>query len=144
MPSASRIPCIRALPAGWAVVGGTANNGRYEILIDHNVTSGGTDEEQLRVSLTPSCDLSGTTEQPRDASGVRHYKRLAIEEDHFVATWIDVFDGGCASATTQTTLSLAEALEAEIKLAWTYNTRAEIADVLRERSSGKLRLDPQA
>jgi hypothetical protein len=144
VPSASRIPCIRALPAGWAVVGGTANNGRFEILIDHNVTSGGTEEEQLRVSLTPSCDLSGSVEQPRDASGVRHYKRLSIRDDNVVATWIDVFDGGCASATTQTTLSLAEALETEIKLAWTYNTRVEIADVLRERSSGKLRLDPEA
>ena len=142
VPSASRIPCMRALPAGWAVVGGTANNGRYEILIDHNVTSGGTEEEQLRVALTSGCDLSGTTEQPRDASGIRHYKRLSIRDDHIVATWIDVFDGGCASATTQTTPSLAEALETEIKLAWTYNTRAEIADVLRQRSSGKLRLDP--
>jgi hypothetical protein len=144
VPTASLIPCVRALPAGWAIVDGTANNGRFEILIDHNVTSGGSEEEQLLVSLTPSCDLSGTTEQPRDASGVRHYKRLSIRDDHILATWIDVFDGGCAAATTQTTPSLAEALETEIKLAWTYNTRAEIADVLRERSSGKLRLDPEA
>jgi tRNA A-37 threonylcarbamoyl transferase component Bud32/membrane-associated phospholipid phosphatase len=142
VPTASLIPCVRALPAGWAVVDGTANNGRFEILIDHNVTSGGSEEEQLLVSLTPSCDLSGTTEQPRDASGVRHYKRLSISGDHVVATWIDVFDGGCAAATTRTTPSLAEALEAEIKLTWTYNSRAEIANVLRERSIGKLRLDP--
>ncbi len=142
VPSASQIPCIRALPAGWVVVGGTANNGRYEILVDHNVTSGETDEEHLRFTLTPTCDLSGTTEQPRDASGVRHYKRLAIEEDHFVATWTDVFEGGCVAATTQTTLSLEEPLEAEVRLAWAYSTRAELAEVLRERSDGKLQLDP--
>jgi tRNA A-37 threonylcarbamoyl transferase component Bud32 len=144
VPSAALIPCVRALPAGWAVVGGTANNGRFEILIDHNVTSGGSEEEQLLVSLTPSCDLSGTTEQPRDASGVRHYKRLSAGDNAFIASWIDVFDGGCVTATTQTTMSLVEPLEAEVRLTWAYNTRAELDDVLRERSSGKLHLAPEA
>jgi tRNA A-37 threonylcarbamoyl transferase component Bud32/membrane-associated phospholipid phosphatase len=144
VPTAALIPCIRALPAGWVVVGGTANNGRAEILVDHNVTSGGTEEQQLLFSLTASCELSGTTEQPRDASGVRHYKKLSIEDDHLVATWIDVFDGGCVAATTQTTLSLAEPLEPEIRLAWGYSTREELNEVLRLRSKGKLHLDPQA
>jgi hypothetical protein len=144
VPSASLIPCIRALPAGWVVVGGTANNGRFEILVDHNVTSGGTEEEQLLFTLTPSCSLSGTVEQPRDASGVRHYKRLSISDDHFATTWIDVFDGGCVAATTQTTLSLAEPLEAEVRLAWGYSTREELDQVLQERSHGRLRLDPDA
>jgi hypothetical protein len=43
---------------------------------------------------------------------------------YVVATWIDVFDGGCGAATTRTTPSLAEGLEAEIQ--------------------GKLHLDPAA
>jgi hypothetical protein len=142
VPSASLIPCIQALPAGWTVVGGTANNGRAEWIVDHQVTSGGTEEEQLLISLTPSCDLSGTTEQPRDASGVRHYKRLAVGDDAFVATWFDVFDGGCASATTETTERQWELLEADLRSAWKYSTRAELARVLEERSQGKLHLDP--
>jgi tRNA A-37 threonylcarbamoyl transferase component Bud32 len=142
VPSASLIPCMQALPAGWTVVGGTANNGRAEWIVDHNVTSGGTDEEQLLISLTRSCDLSGTTEEPRDASGVRHYKRLSVGDDAFVATWIDVFEGGCASATTATTLSQWETLEVDLRAAWKYSTRAELAQVLQERSKGKLHLDP--
>ncbi|HJY24265.1 MAG TPA: RIO1 family regulatory kinase/ATPase [Actinomycetes bacterium] len=142
VPTASRIPCMRALPAGWTVSGGTANNGRAEWIIDHNVTSGGTDEEQMLISLTPSCNLEGTTEQPRDASGVRHYKRLSVNGDAFTATWIDVFDGGCASATTKTTISQLEPLEIDLRSAWTYSTRTELADALEQRSKGKLQLDP--
>jgi len=41
-------------------------------------------------------------------------------------------------------LSLAEPVEAEVRLAWGYSTREELDQVLQERSHGRLRLDPDA
>jgi hypothetical protein len=77
----------------------------------------------------------------RDAGGIQSRQQVLLLG---ASGGVDVFDGGCVTATTETTLSLVEPLEAEIRLAWGYNARAELDQVLQERSSRELHLDPPA
>ena len=58
VPSASLVPCLRSLPAGWMVGQVTVNDGRSVIPLNHD--RAGTDV--LVVRLTAACDIRGATQ----------------------------------------------------------------------------------
>jgi hypothetical protein len=59
-PSASLVPCLRSLPAGWMVGNVTVNDGRSVIPLNHDRAGTGV----LVIRLTAGCDLRGP---PRSA-----------------------------------------------------------------------------
>jgi hypothetical protein len=60
VPSASLVPCLRSLPAGWMVGNVTVNDGRSVIPLNHDRAGTGV----LVIRLTAGCDLRGP---PRSA-----------------------------------------------------------------------------
>ena len=138
VPSASLVPCLRPLPAGWSVAGVTINNGQSVIPLNHD--RAGTNV--LVVRLTAACDTRGATPMVSTQPQVQRYQRIQRQAPGFEATRFDRFPGGCV--TTQATVPAANRTEVTSQLATIlhYTSRQALQQALDERSGGRLQLDP--
>jgi hypothetical protein len=138
VPSASLVPCLGSLPAGWMVGNVTVNNGRSVIRLHHD--RAGTDV--LEVQLTAACDTRGTTPMVSTQPQVQRYQRIQHQASGFEATRFDSFPGGCV--TTQAAVPAANRAEITSQLATIvhYTSRQTLQQALDERSGGRMQLDP--
>jgi hypothetical protein len=100
VPSASLVPCVRSLPAGWTLAGVTVNDGRSVLTFDHDRAG----SAAAVVRLTATCDTAGAQERPGAEPTLRRFERLERDDDESTATWYDRFLGGCV--TTRLTAGL--------------------------------------
>jgi hypothetical protein len=139
VPSASLIPCVQLVPAGWSVAEVAVNNGRSLITLDHE--RGG--KAALVVQLTASCDLTGATEVTSEQPGARRYLRTDRTSPGFSATRAYVFSGGCVtqrfSAAAPSELRLSDTASTELG----FITREQLSQALRQRTDGRLELGPK-
>jgi hypothetical protein len=71
VPSAARLPCIAALPSGWAAGGASVSNGRALFWLDSDRAGG----RAVTVTLTATCDTSGAQRIPSDQPGAARFER---------------------------------------------------------------------
>ena len=140
--SATFVPCVRALPVGWSFGDVYANSGRASIVLNHDRAGPGA----LEVTLTPRCDVAGTTEVVRQLpSGRRYVGAREIGSVHELVDH-DVFTGGCIT-TRLTSRSSVPAVWSEVSSQAStlvgYVSRHTLAQALTSRSSGRLYLDPR-
>jgi hypothetical protein len=134
VPSAALIPCVRALPAGWAVATAKAKNGLSEFTLAHD-----SDSQAVIVRLTAACTSSGAAQRPSNQPGTRRYERTGARSGQL--TWYTVFAGGCITAQLHPagdTSAFAD--EASSVLGFT--TRHSLQQTLDARSNSRLHLDP--
>jgi hypothetical protein len=138
VPSASLIPCLGPLPAGWSIGPVTVNDGRSVIRLNHD--RAGTNV--LIVQLTAGCDTQGASQVDSNQPQVRRYQRIDRQTPRFEAIHFDRFPGGCV--TTQAAAPAANRAEVTGDLApiLHYTTRQALQHALDQRSAGRLRLDP--
>ncbi|HEX3310937.1 MAG TPA: phosphatase PAP2 family protein, partial [Streptosporangiaceae bacterium] len=92
VPSASLVPCVRTLPAGWTVATAKAKNGLSEFTLAHDP-----DSQAVVVRLTAACTTSGAAQRPSGQPGVRRYERPDATGSGQII-WYTVFTGGCVTA----------------------------------------------
>jgi len=138
VPSASLVPCLRPLPAGWSVGPVTVNDGRSVISLNHD--RAGTNV--LIVRLTASCAIQGAVQVGSNQPQVRRYQRIDRQTSRFEAIHFDQFPGGCV--TTQASVPVANRTEVTGDPApiLHYTSRQTLQQALDQRSGGRLRLDP--
>jgi hypothetical protein len=141
VPSASRIPCVRLVPASWRHGDVDVETGRAAF----SFASGSIDSPEsvpLTVALTERCDLAGATQVPTDEPGTQRWERLQEVTPAYVGERLYVFDGGCT--TLSFALSGADRVQAvgEASLAVGFVDRTAVADVVREQYDDRLQLDP--
>jgi tRNA A-37 threonylcarbamoyl transferase component Bud32 len=137
VPSASMVPCVRALPVGWSVSMVTVNNGRSTLTLDHDRAGAAA----LVVRLAATCDPSGAVEGPSPTESVRHYQRTESSSGQFAATWYDRFPGGCVTSRLRLTTDPNGEFAAQAPQVLGFTTRAALQQALRQRSGGRLQLD---
>jgi hypothetical protein len=134
VPSAALIPCVRALPGGWAVATAKAKNGLSEFTLAHD-----TDSQAVIVRLTAACTTSGATPRPSNQPGARRYERAGARTGQL--TWYTVFAGGCITAQLHpagNTTAFAD----EASSAIGFTTRRSLQQTLDARTNSRLHLDP--
>jgi tRNA A-37 threonylcarbamoyl transferase component Bud32/membrane-associated phospholipid phosphatase len=138
VPSASLVPCLGPLPAGWSVGPVTVNDGRSVIRMNHD--RAGTNV--LVIELTAACDTQGASQVDSNQPQVRRYQRIDRQTPRFEAIHFDRFPGGCV--TTQASVPAANRAEVTGDLApiLHYTTRQALQQALDQHSAGRLRLDP--
>jgi tRNA A-37 threonylcarbamoyl transferase component Bud32/membrane-associated phospholipid phosphatase len=138
VPSASLVPCLGPLPAGWSVGPVTVNNGRSVISLNHD--RAGT--SVLIIRLTASCAIQGAVQVGSNQAQVRRYQRIDRQTSRLEAIHFDQFPGGCV--TTQASVPAANRTEVTGDPApiLHYSTRQTLQQALDQRSGGRLRLDP--
>jgi membrane-associated phospholipid phosphatase/tRNA A-37 threonylcarbamoyl transferase component Bud32 len=138
VPSATLVPCVRALPAGWTIAKVTANDGRSTITFNHDRAG----DRSLRLRLAATCDSAGADQRPSRTPGVRRSERVERTTDAFAATWYDRFPGGCVTYRLRSTDDPAGGFAGEVDEMLTFSTRDTLREALQDRSNGRLQLDP--
>jgi len=134
VPSASLIPCLQLLPVDWKVAEVAVNNGRSVITLDHD--RGG--RAALVIRLTASCDLAGAKQVTSERLGATRWYRARDNIRIYKFS-----GGGCVtqrfSAAGPSALGMRETASTELG----FITREQLRQALRQRSGGRLQLDPQ-
>jgi tRNA A-37 threonylcarbamoyl transferase component Bud32 len=138
VPSASLVPCLRSLPAGWMVGKVTVNDGRSVLSLDHDRAGPGV----LVIWLTATCDTRGATEVNSDQPRVRRYQRIDRQTPRFEATRFDRFQGGCVTAQAAVPATNQAEVTSQLATILHYTSRQALQQALDQRSDGRLRLDP--
>jgi len=138
VPSASLVPCVRSLPAGWTLAGVTVNDGRSVLSFDHDRAGAAA----LVVRLTAACDTAGAQERPAAEPTVQRFERLERARGESDATWYDRFPGGCVTTRLTAPTRQRALLASEASLVLGFTTRQELRHQLETRSGGRLQLDP--
>jgi tRNA A-37 threonylcarbamoyl transferase component Bud32/membrane-associated phospholipid phosphatase len=137
VPTASLVPCIEILPAGWSleeeamVVGN--DRSRFTMTSDR----GGV----LVTELTASCDLSGAVEVTSERPGARRYLRIERNAAGVATTRAYTFPGGCVTERLVAPEASRQQLASEASFALDFTTRDALAAALRRDSGGRLELD---
>jgi hypothetical protein len=144
VPSASRLPCVPSLPAGWRFM--TVGDGPLLPSAARNgwsmVSLAKYQAPALVVRLDAACDTTGAIQQPADRPGTRRYERTGQGGSDLVATWYTVFAGGCVTAELHSTGPTDAAMANEARSMIDFTTRQALQQELERRSDGRLRLDP--
>jgi hypothetical protein len=95
VPSATLVPCVAELPAGWSYAGADIRSGWARFWLDSD--RGGM--HAVEVELTPTCDTSAAVEvRPApDEAGARVYAEPIALEPALWANRYVVFAGGCTT-----------------------------------------------
>jgi tRNA A-37 threonylcarbamoyl transferase component Bud32 len=127
VPSASRIPCVRAFPAG--VVGTLAVRDGESVL------------ELSHASLDINLDAGGQAQADAEAGSVT--VRLAAScGPRTTGEVVEEFPGGCLTYRPDPDAGSSASLLDQAERAMILRTRDELAEALRRRSGGRLHLDP--
>ena len=141
VPSSTLIPCVKAVPASWRRGEVDVRSGRASFAFA-SASVHSPDSVPLRVELRRTCDTTGATQVPTDEPGTRRFERLRSVSPAYVGERLYLYDGGCTRLTFA--LSGADQVQAvgEASLAVGFVARDAVRAQVRERSDGRLQLDP--
>ncbi len=136
VPSASLLPCVRPLPPGWTVGAANVRNGWTRFTLDHTKLG----QPAVVVRLSATCETSGASPAPAKVAGTTRFERTEPHPSGPAITSYTLFPGGCVTAKLNTTSDPKIIDEAADAIA--YTTRDALQRTLRQRSDGRLHLDP--
>jgi len=129
VPSASYLPCILDLAAGWNTSGFNPTQDGTSFLLNSDRSPG----QPVTVRLTATCDVSGASPSPSRAPGVLTYTRLGSIRPRFAGTLYDVFPGGCVSYGFDFALGSQIALVEQFEDAIGLYSRQQLRLVLKQK-----------
>jgi hypothetical protein len=140
VPTASRLPCLRSLPAGWTFDDMQARAGRTRIVLDY----GNDNNDALTVTLTQSCDVRGATRLVHDVTrDVHPFERTEQRDSQgYSGTRYVVFAGGCVTEQFDIHGGSAGAAAATISRSIGLVERAAVQQHVRDYSGDRIELDP--
>ena len=139
VPSATMVPCVRSLPAGWTFGAANVRSGWSRFTLDHDRLG----QPALVVRLSATCDTTGATAMSPAPPDAQRFVRQDVASAAAAATWYTVFRGGCVTARLRPT-SAGDPMRAEAVAALGVSTRGDLQQSLDDRSDGRLRLDPES
>ena len=105
VPSASLVPCLQELPAGWSLRSLQVRNGSSKMLLGPGMAS----RRSVKVALTRRCDVLQTASVTSDHAGMKRYAVADIEGGRYVENRYYIFPGGCVSYRFQVPAGQGEA-----------------------------------
>jgi hypothetical protein len=138
VPTASFVPCLDTLPLGWRVAEMDVRNDSARFYLDSDRQDG----HAIEVTLTEECATDGASEIPSDRAGMRRLENVTEVSPRYVGRRFYLFEGGCI--TVQFTISSEDRSEplAVVTQGLGAVPRNELRELVRERSDGRLELDP--
>jgi hypothetical protein len=128
VPSATYLPCVRALPTGWTVNGFRMERGSYTVWLDSDRAGA----RAVRIRLTPTCDVSNAVEIPvPDAPpGVRTYEQPIALPPTFANDRFLTFRGGCITYEFRFSMPAPATAALEVQQALGVRSREDIRRAL--------------
>jgi hypothetical protein len=136
VPTATSLPCIASLPAGWELGGVSVGHDHAAFWLDSDL--GG--QRAVEASLRPRehCSVADAVEVPSDEVGMRRYEQPERLPPNLLSTRYYLFDGGCVTYR----FSLAGDADASLMLAadnaLTFQPRATLVDYVNSQTGLRL------
>jgi hypothetical protein len=126
VPSATLVPCIAALPAGWELERTAIRRNRATFWFDSAVAGNHAAEATLRPA--GACDVTDATLVPTDVAGAERYERPTQLLPRLETTRTYVFDGGCVTYTLSFDTPATSALIFEADQILSFQDRQSLID----------------
>jgi tRNA A-37 threonylcarbamoyl transferase component Bud32 len=124
VPSATQLPCVTSLPAGWSYRGAEIQSGSTHMIFDSDRAG----LAALAVDLRSTCDTSGSTQlSTPDEPGTSQFEKVGALEDRYVGTRYYTFPGGCAIYNFDFRTDGGSSLAKEISLGVGFESRDSVA-----------------
>ena len=142
VPSASQLPCVELLPAGWSVSDVFVRDGRVRFSLDSDRVG----TQAVRVVLEQFCAFGRVTRVPSDHPGTRRYQEvISIEPGRRYRGAVHyLFPGGCVTYRLDFRSAEQARPLGEVLLALGFVARDALRETLREVTAGNVPLDPPA
>jgi hypothetical protein len=142
VPTASQLPCIELLPAGWSVSDIFVRNGRARFALDSDRVG----SHAVEVVLERFCTLGNVTRVPSDHPGIRRYQEvISIESGRrYRGAVYYLFPGGCVTYRLDFRSDEQARPLTEVSLALGFMARDDVRETVSDYTHGRLRLDPPA
>jgi hypothetical protein len=130
VPSATRLPCVDSLPAGWHPIGSESADGSTTIWLDNDIAG----FRAVEARLTADCDTSSAVQidPAPDESGASVYQELT-SRDPFRGRRLIRFEGGCVTYTYSFRAGAPARLSLEADEALSFFPRAQVVRYVREK-----------
>jgi len=140
VPTASQLPCIDLLPAGWSVSDIFVRNGRVRFTLDSDRVG----TNAVRVVLERFCTFGRVTRVPSDHPGTRRYQEvISIEPGRrYQGAIYYLFPGGCVTYRLDFRSDEQARPLGEVSLALGFVPRDTLRQTLSDFTDGKVPLDP--
>jgi len=138
VPSASLIPCISLVPAGWSVQSFLARNNRADFRLKSDIAGA----RAVDIVLIHRCDVRGATQVPTDQPGTTRWERILSINTGYRGTRYYTFPGGCVRYEFKLKGPARAAPVNDVSLAVDFVTRTQVAAEVTRQSHGRLHLDP--
>jgi hypothetical protein len=140
VPTASQLPCVELLPAGWSVSDIFVRNGRARFSLDSDRVG----NRAVQVVLERFCTLGNVTRVPSDHPGTRRYQEvISIEPGkRYRGAVYYLFPGGCVTYRLDFRSDEQARPLSEVSLALGFISRDEVRQTVSDYTHGRLRLDP--
>ena len=140
VPTASQLPCVELLPAGWTVSGVFVRNGRVRFSLDSDRVG----MHAVEVVLERYCTLGRVTRVPSDHSGTRRYQQvLSIEPgERYRGAVYYLFPGGCVTYRLDFRSDEQARPLGEVSNALGFVSRDALRKTLADYTHGRVPLDP--
>lgn len=125
VPSATRVPCVTTLPAGWSYQRYSVRSGEASFILNSEVAGVGS----VEVRLTAACDTGDAVEVPTtaDESGLRRLEAPARITGGLAGARYYLFQGGCITYAYDFPAGAPPELISEADTALSFVARSEIA-----------------
>jgi tRNA A-37 threonylcarbamoyl transferase component Bud32 len=131
VPSATAVPCVAAVPAGWGVedVQIKRDRGRFELRASGN---------EVQVTLRPpeDCSVDGATEIASDEAGMRRFEAPEQLPPALRMTRTYLFPGGCVTYRFEFGPDGDASLIHDVDAALAFQPRVDLVRAVDDRSGG--------
>jgi hypothetical protein len=140
VPTASQLPCVELLPAGWSVSDIFVRNGRVRFSLDSDRVGA----HAVRVVLEEFCTFDRVTRVPSDHPGTRRYQEvISIEPGRrYQGAIYYLFPGGCVTYRLDFRSDEQARPLGEVSLALGFVTRDALRQTVEDYTDGRVPLDP--
>jgi hypothetical protein len=140
VPTASQLPCVELLPAGWSVSDVFVRNGRVRFSLDSDRVG----MHAVQVVLERFCSFGRVTRVPSDHQGTRRYQEvISIDPGRrYQGAVYYVFPGGCVTYRLDFRSDEQARPLGEVTLALGFVTRDALRQTVSDFTGGRVPLDP--
>ena len=140
VPTATLLPCVESLPAGWKVSDVFIRNGRARFILDSDRAG----PHAVTVVLERFCNVPRVTRVPSDEPGTRRYEEIGPVRPGvgFTGSRFYLFPGGCVTYRFQFRGEERAASLGAATLALSFVSRDAVRNLIRATTDDRAELDP--
>jgi tRNA A-37 threonylcarbamoyl transferase component Bud32/membrane-associated phospholipid phosphatase len=130
VPTATQVPCVASLPAGWEL--GGAHVERHDATFSLDSDIGGDDAVTATLLPPDECDVTGAVPVPSDEVGTERFERPDRLHPELRSTRYYLFPGGCVTYEFAFDEGAGPALMFNAEQALAFQSRSALVDRVRD------------